>query len=1173
MSIHAVSPLFVGRARELAMLGDALARARAGVSSTVLIGGEAGVGKTRLAKEFTDRADDVTVLVGGCLELGTEGLPFAPFTAVLRGLVRELGRDGVAALVPGGNTRGLARLLPEFGEPGKDGAEARARLFEQMLGLLERLAEERPVLLLVEDAHWADRSTRDLLSFLVRSQRTAGRLLIVVTYRTDELHRTHPLRPMLAELGRVQWVGRVELRRLTRREAVAQAASILEREPSPATMDLIYARSEGNPLFVEALLSESGAGDALPESLRDLLLAGVERLPDDTQELLRVASAGGQRIEHDLLSAVAGLDDSALSRALRPAVAGNVLMVDGEGYGFRHALIREALHDDLLPGEHTRLHTRYAQALERDLSILPVPRGAIELAHHWHSAHDSTWALVSAWHAAAAARKSTAYDEQLRMLSRVLELWDQVPDAAERIGGDRFDVLKQTATVAHLAGEYERSVALASAALADLDYAADPIRAAQMLRQRGLTRYDLGRPDHLDDLRRAAELTPSDKPSKLRGQVLESLARMLYRPADWPERLATARLAMEIAHEVGDANTEAHALISYTWSHACYSGIDAQLEAFAKARRIAHRAEAYNAMMRCAISESDALEGAGRHERAAQVARDGVKEAGLYGLARTSGTFLSINLAEPLVSLGRWDEALEVLEHALDLAPPAPIGASLQGFATDIALARGQFDRAERLLESSRSVLARGTYRDQVVLPHLCREVQLLQARGEMEAAVLAAARAMEERDLLSNPRYSWPVLLTFAQLLGAVLASASGTGAGGAPALGPGAGRVSASGGGVGALPGSGGGLGGPSASGGGLSGSGPGAGEDRAASGAGAGGAAGSGAGGGSVSGAGAPAFPAGVGGDVARFGGGQAGEAIRHSGAGLRGLAQFCAFLLPQLWELGEKLQADGDLQEAQRLTFTALMGAHVSLTGGRGSQLGARGSEAGVRGEELGADVSQVEAGASAEELDESGARVSVEGADGPSAGASGEELDEPGARVSVEGADGPSAGVSAEGVDGPGAWQFKAWDLAVGAWAALRQPYAEARVQAGAAQAALAMGDRQEAAARLARARELASRLGAAPLLAQLDVFGRRARIGGTDEAADGHPLGLTARELEVLREVTNGRSNREIAEALFISIKTVSVHVSNILGKLGVATRGEAAATAHRLRLFDAPDS
>ncbi|MEU6780001.1 AAA family ATPase [Nonomuraea angiospora] len=980
MSIHAVSPRFVGRARELAALGDALVGARAGASSAVLVGGEAGVGKTRLIKEFTDRADDALVLVGGCLELGTEGLPFAPFTAVLRGLVRELGRDGVAALVPGGTTRGLARLLPEFGEPDGDGPEARARLFEQVLGLLERLAEERPVLLIVEDAHWADRSTRDLLSFLVRYQPTAAGLLIVVTYRTDELHRTHPLRPLLAELGRVERVRRVELRRLTRREAVAQAAGILEREPSPADMDLIYARSEGNPLFVEALLSDGG-GVALPESLRDLLLASVERLPAETQELLRVASAGGQRIEHDLLSAVAGLDENALSSALRPAVAGNVLTVDGEGYCFRHALIREALHDDLLPGEHTRLHTRFAEALERDLSILPAPRGAIELAHHWHSAHDATWALVSAWQAAGVARRSTAYDEQLRMLSRVLELWDQVPDASERIGCDRIDVLRNTATVAHLAGEYERSIALAGAALAEIDHQADPIRAAKLLRQRGLTRYDLGRSGYVDDLREAAALVASDRPSRLHAQVLETLSRMLHGREVWSERLATSRLAMKIGHELGDRKVEAHALIDLTWARFGFSEIEAQLEAFAEARRLAGGDEAYNALMRCAISESDALEGAGRHERAARVARDGIEEARQYGLARTSGAFLTINLAEPLVSLGQWDEALEVVEHALDLAPPAPYQASLQGFATDIALARGEFDRAERLLGSSRSVLSRGTFRDQTVLPHLCREVRLLHARGELEAAVEVAARALEERDLVENPRYSWPVLVTIADLLGSVVPQ-QGSGVGTPPAR-------------LGAAP--------------------------------------------------------------------------------------------LTRLRALGRELEVDGDLQRAQHLTFTALTGPEAD------------------------------------------------------------------------------------DGAAEPPAWRFEAWDRAVGAWAALRQPYAEARCLVGAAQAALADGDRQEAAARLGRARELAARLGATPLLEQLDAFGRRARIGGAEEAADGLPLGLTARELEVLREVANGRSNREIAEALFISAKTVSVHVSNILAKLGVATRGEAAATAYRLRLFDAP--
>jgi NAD(P)-dependent dehydrogenase (short-subunit alcohol dehydrogenase family) len=148
------------------------------------------------------------VLAGGCLDLGADGLPFAPFAAMLRELVRDLGADGVAALLPAHATREFARLLPEFGEADMeaDRAVARARLFEQMLTLLERLAEAGPVVLIIEDAHWADRSTRDLMAFLIGSQQVLDGVLIVVSYRSDELHRTNPLRPLLAELGRLDIV-------------------------------------------------------------------------------------------------------------------------------------------------------------------------------------------------------------------------------------------------------------------------------------------------------------------------------------------------------------------------------------------------------------------------------------------------------------------------------------------------------------------------------------------------------------------------------------------------------------------------------------------------------------------------------------------------------------------------------------------------------------------------------------------------------------------------------------------------------------------------------------------------------------------------------------------------------------------------------------------------------
>src|ERR1700683_5402915 len=250
MSGRHASAVLVGRDEQMAAVGAAFESVRQGGPSTVLLGGEAGVGKSRLVGEFAGRAAaaGARVLTGGCLELGTDGLPFAPFTAVLRGLVHEMGADAIAAMLPGRTTRELARLLPELGEPetGGDPGEARARLFEEALSALEHLARISPVVLVIEDAHWADRSSRDLLTFLVGNQRAISGLLIVVTFRSDELHRPHPLRPLLAALDRIDWVERLELPRLTRHDTGELVAGILGRAPAGNLTDALYHRSEGN---------------------------------------------------------------------------------------------------------------------------------------------------------------------------------------------------------------------------------------------------------------------------------------------------------------------------------------------------------------------------------------------------------------------------------------------------------------------------------------------------------------------------------------------------------------------------------------------------------------------------------------------------------------------------------------------------------------------------------------------------------------------------------------------------------------------------------------------------------------------------------------------------------------------------------------------------------------
>ncbi|WP_119727148.1 helix-turn-helix transcriptional regulator [Thermomonospora amylolytica] len=754
MSARSVSPVLVGRSAELRMLETALGEA----PGAVLVGGEAGVGKTRLLRHFTDRAAaaGARVLVGGCLELGSDGLPFAPFTAVLRGLVRETGIDGVAGLLPRSATAGLARLLPEFGEPESDAAsgEDRARLFELVLTLLERLAERSPTVLVIEDAHWADRSTRDLLAFLIRNSGTAP-LLIVVTYRTDELHRTHPLRRLLAELDRVERVRRVELTRLTRGEVAELVRGLLDREPPAGLVERVWERGEGNPLFVEALLARDGSlACALPESLRDLLLAAVQKLPEETQETLRLASAGGTRIEHALLAAVSGMDDTALTRVLRPAVEGNVLVVDGDGYAFRHALIREALHDDLLPGEHTRLHTRYAEALENEPELVPSGRLWVELAHHWYSAHDPTWALVSAWRAAGDARKAVAYAECLAMLSRVLELWDKVPDAAERIGAERHDVLEQAVLAAELAGEHERGVKLATAALREMEALGDDARCAALLEQRGRMGYELARPGYLDDLRAAAARLPAEPPSAVRARALASLATFARHLSGVDEARSAAQESLAIARRIGDTSAEVNALLTLFCVDIDYDGGLAEL---VEVERIAQRSGNQRPLLRVAVLRSHYLEGSGRHAEAVEVAAQGVELAREFGLSRTHGTFLSINLAEPLVSLGRWDEALTCLRQAMDQDPALSIRTSLHVLAGEVALARGDLAEAERHLSPAREMMWR---KAQDFFAMLRLESALRLAQGRPAEALEAVAGVLDNPGLPDDARYAWPVLV-----------------------------------------------------------------------------------------------------------------------------------------------------------------------------------------------------------------------------------------------------------------------------------------------------------------------------------------------------------------------------------------------------------------------------
>ncbi|HEY7324939.1 MAG TPA: AAA family ATPase [Streptosporangiaceae bacterium] len=765
-----VSPVLVGRGEQLTALAEALATVRRGEPAAVLLGGETGVGKTRLVTEFAVRvADQSRTLIGNCLELGAAGLPFAPFTAVLRQLVSDLGVDGVRALLAGRSGTELGRLLPELADPAglPDEAyqgEARARLFEQLLGLLRALGQDAPLTLIIEDAHWADASSRDLLTFLIANL-SAARFLIVITFRSDELTRTHPLRPLLAELGRIGWVERTELPRLTRPEAAAQMAAILGQEPSPAAIDTVFARTEGNPLFVEHLI---GCEGQVPASLRDMVFASVHRLPDDTREVLRLASAGGIRQGHALLARVSGLADDDLARVLRPAVAANVLLADGDGYQFRHALIQEAMYYDLLPGEHGRLHARYAEAIAADATLVPAGRASISLAHHWYSAHDLTEALVSAWEAAAEAGRALAHAEQLGMLARVLELWDRVPDASERVGADHAQVLEKAAAVAELAGESERGLAFATAAVQEVDATAEPARAAVLLDRRARLAAQGNLDASSDDLVEALRLVSDGRHEGVRGRVLASLAHILYKQ-NLPDRArAAAEEALAIARDEQEPATQAQAL--FTLAMLAPEGPDV-LAILAHARAAAEEARDYSLIVVAAIDESHVLEGMGEHLWAAEVARDGLAQAASYGMSRTSGAVLAVNVAEPFVAAGRWREAEEIITGAIAAPSTGPHRSELWRLSGTMALARGDLDAADYSLARAGDLLATTTYRHERHLPHAQLQIELAGARGRVAEALAAARDLLTTHDLQASPRYAWPPLVAIARAAARALA------------------------------------------------------------------------------------------------------------------------------------------------------------------------------------------------------------------------------------------------------------------------------------------------------------------------------------------------------------------------------------------------------------------
>ena len=753
MPSRSTSSELIGRSEELTTLAAALGRSAAGEAATVFIAGEAGGGKTRLATEAASRAEGegARVLTGECLALAEGELPFAPLVAALRPLLREL-PPGELEAIPGHEE--LGRLLPELGgaEEARFGAGsalqeplAQSRLFEVMLRLLSHLSADAPVVLLIEDLHWADRSTRDFISFLIRNSRGV-RLMVVCTYRSDELHRTHPLRPFLAEEERRERVERIELEPFTRDEVAALVEAIVGERPADGLVDDLHRRSDGNPFFAEELLDASTTGRAIPATLRDALMVRIEVLSDQARETLRLAAVAGQRVDYRLLAAVTRLSESELDTALRECVARSVLLQDADSLTFRHALVRDAVYSDLLPGERTKLHVAIAEALtaEPALGAAKGEAAVAELAYHWWEARRLPEALSTAVAAGHAAERVYAFAEAGGHQEHALEIWDEVPDAEARADGDRAALLGRAAENANLADYSGRALALAREAVNLIDEEADPVRSALQRERLGRYLWVSGYSDEaLQAYHEAVDLMPEEPASPELARVLSARGQILMLRGYPEESRELCLRAIEVARAIGARAEEGHALNTLGTDLSHLGDRKSGIECLTDAGEIARELEWVDEIGRCYVNLAEEIGWDGRVAEGVRLtleAVDAMRELGAGAYRR----YLETEAALRLVWLGRLAEADELIRGVRGASPKGMSAAQLGGAEADLAMARGEFDAAVASLREARAGV--GSTRDAMFFaPVVGLEVELAALRGEPDTAVELLELALAE--------------------------------------------------------------------------------------------------------------------------------------------------------------------------------------------------------------------------------------------------------------------------------------------------------------------------------------------------------------------------------------------------------------------------------------------
>ena len=686
----------VGRAAELEQMEKLLGDAEAGQPVVLLVSGDAGVGKTRLLTELAGRAAarGFTVLSGRCAELA-DSVPYLPLADALRSATSAPLAEALATRPV------LARLLPDqeiTRQPGDVPGLAQHQLFGAVLGMLAELAGTNPVLLVLEDLHWADRSTRDLVTFLSRVLRDE-RIALAVSYRTDDMHRAHPLRPVVGELQRLPSVTAIEVGPLDP-AAMAEHLTQLAGGAATTAIDEVIERAEGNAYFAEELLESRSAGGELPTGLADLLVSRIVDLSPTAQQVLRAAAVTGRRIDDELVMRASGLATADYEGAVREAVARQLLVPDSAGgLAFRHALLREAIYNDLLPGERTRLHARLAELLSDERRLAAVPGTAAELALHCLASHDVPGAFAASVQAGTEAWGLAAPAEAMRHFDEALSLWDRVPEPEKLSGMSRGRLAFKSALSAGEAGQ----VALAVKQLRRLtSFLAENPEPDAKLQCRAMERLSYFLQDIDEDeeaiatAAAAVDVLPAEPPTWERANALATHARALLAYADTDPARARAMEAVAAADAANAPWLEADALATLM-SVRERAGLLSEAKATGeRALELATEADMAGVELRVRTLLARLSLESGDLGEAAALAHAGVERATEAGL-RMAPYGLDLRYLRYLAHYadGHWDQA----QHIADMFPVRVTNAAearLSAMALFIDVARGSPRVADR---------------------------------------------------------------------------------------------------------------------------------------------------------------------------------------------------------------------------------------------------------------------------------------------------------------------------------------------------------------------------------------------------------------------------------------------------------------------------------------------